>query len=60
VLPSGSGGGTAPAATPTDALTPLEKRLSDVNAANEKFLAPYRPDIQKLIAIVRNPANLPK
>jgi hypothetical protein len=61
LLPGGSGGSTAPAATPTDhALTPLEKRLSDVNAANEKFLAPYGPDIQKLIAIVRNPANLPK
>jgi hypothetical protein len=41
-------------------LTPLDKRLSEVNAANEKFLAPYRGEIQKLIAVVRNPANLPK
>jgi hypothetical protein len=40
--------------------TPLEKRLTDVNAANEKFLAPYREEIQQLIAAVRNPANLPK
>lgn len=40
--------------------TPLEERLSAVNAANEKFLAPYREEIQRLIAIVRNPANLPK
>jgi len=40
--------------------TPLEKRLSEVNAANEKFLTPYHDEIQKLIATVRNPANLPK
>lgn len=40
--------------------TPLEKRLSDVNAANAKFLAPYREEIQALIGVVRNPANLPK
>ncbi len=40
--------------------TLLEKRLNDVNAANEKFLAPYRGEIQTLLAIVRNPANLPK
>jgi hypothetical protein len=40
--------------------TPLEMRLNDVNAANEKFLAPYRNEIQQLIAVVRNPANLPK
>ena len=40
--------------------TPLEKRLSDVNAANAKFLAPYREEIQILVGIVRNPANLPK
>jgi hypothetical protein len=46
--------------TPDHTSTPLEKRLSDVNAANEKFLAPYRGEIQKLIAVVRNPANLPK
>ena len=41
-------------------MTPIEKRLSEVNAANEKFLAPYRDEIQKLMAIVRNPSNLPK
>jgi hypothetical protein len=40
--------------------TPLENRLSAVNAANQKFLTPYRDEIQKLIAVVRNPANLPK
>jgi hypothetical protein len=41
-------------------LTPIEKRLQDVNAVNEKFLVPYRGEIQKLLAVVRNPANLPK
>jgi hypothetical protein len=50
------GGTPAPDHTPT----PLEMRLSDVNAANEKFLAPRREEIQKLIAVVRNPANLPR
>ena len=40
--------------------TPLQERLSSVNAANEKFLAPYRSEIQKLLPAVRNPANLPK
>jgi hypothetical protein len=44
---------------PDHTLTPLEKRLSDVNAANEKFLMAYREEIQKLVATVRNPANLP-
>lgn len=39
--------------------TPLQERLSSVNATNEKFLAPYRSEIQKLLAVVRNPANLP-
>ncbi len=53
-----SGDGVAP--HPDQAATPLETRLNDVNAANEKFLAPYREEIQKLIAVVRNPANLPK
>jgi hypothetical protein len=48
------------AQTPNHAPTPLEKRLSGVNTANEKFLTPYREEIQKLIAAVRNPANLPK
>jgi hypothetical protein len=45
---------------PNNAPTPLEKRLNDVNAANKKFLAPYQGEIQRLIAVVRNPANLPK
>ena len=45
---------------PENAPTPLEKRLSGVNAANEKFVAPYRNEIQELIRVVRNPANLPK
>jgi hypothetical protein len=53
---SGGDGARPPGHTPT----PLEKRLNDVNASNEKFLAPYREEIQQLIAIVRNPANLPK
>ena len=44
----------------SSALTPIEKRLNDVNAANKQFLAPYDEEIQKLIAVVRNPANLPK
>ena len=56
--------GTAPAKSipqaPEHVLTALEKRLSDVNTANETFLRPYRDEIQKLLAIVRNPANLPK
>lgn len=43
-----------------DTSTPLEKRLSDAHVANEKFLMPYRAEIQKLIAIVRNPSSLPK
>ena len=53
---SGDGSALAPDHVPT----PLEKRLNDVNAANERYLAPYREEIQKLIEIVRNPANLPK
>jgi len=60
-LAAASRGGAAPTPAPVDhTLTPLEKRLSEVSAANGKFLAPYRVEIQKLIAIVRNPANLPK
>ncbi len=51
-------GGRVPA--PGHTPTPLEKRLSGVNAANDKFLAPYREEVKKLIAAVRNPANLPK
>ena len=50
-------GGAPPA---SHASTPLEKRLNDVNSANEKFLAPYREEIQQIIVVVRNPANLPK
>jgi hypothetical protein len=53
-----SGKGALPA--PAHAPTPLQERLSSVNAANEKFLAPYRAEIQKLLPVVRNPANLPK
>jgi hypothetical protein len=45
---------------PDHAPTPLEERLSGVNAANEKFLTRYHEEVQKLIAIVRNPMNLPK
>ena len=60
-LAAASSGGAVPAPAPADrAPTPLEKRLSEVNAANEKFLAPDRGEIQKLIALVRDPANLPK
>ena len=40
--------------------TPLQQRLSSVNAANQKFLIPYRDEIEKLLPIVRNPLNLPK
>ena len=50
-------GGAPPA---SHSPTPLEKRVNDVNAANEKFLAPQREEIQQLIAVVRNPLNLPK
>ncbi len=56
--------GTAPGsdrATAADSTpTPLEKQLSSVNTANEKFLAPRREEIQQLITVVRDPANLPK
>jgi hypothetical protein len=52
----GKDGRPLPDLTPT----PLKQRLSSVNAANEKFLAPYRGEIQKLLPVVRNPANLPK
>jgi hypothetical protein len=40
--------------------TPLQERLSSAKTANEKFLAPYRGEIQKLLPIVRNPVHLPK
>jgi hypothetical protein len=45
---------------PDRARTPLQERLSTAKTANEKFLLPYRDEIQKLIPIVRNPINLPK
>jgi hypothetical protein len=39
----------------------LEKRLSEVNTKNDAFLKkPCRDEIQKLMAVVRSPANLPK
>jgi len=47
-------------AAPNEELTPLEKRLTSAKAANEKFLAPYRNEIERLVPIVRNPVNLPK
>jgi len=53
---SGNDGASVPAHTPT----PIEKRISDANAANEKLLRPYREEIQRLLAVVRDPANLPK
>jgi hypothetical protein len=34
--------------------------LNDVNAANGKFLAPYRTEVEKLMTVVRNSVNLPK
>jgi hypothetical protein len=52
------GGSAAPPIV--EPATPLQKRLRDVNAANDKFLAPYRGEIQTLIAGVRNPGNLPQ
>jgi len=57
---SGTASGNLAAPTSVRDPTLLEKRLSAVNAANETYLAPYREEIQKLIAIVRNPAKLPK
>ena len=47
-------------ALPDHPPTPLQERLSSVHAANEKFLATYRDEIQKLLPIVHNPINLPK
>jgi|SRR5580704_4326666 hypothetical protein len=40
--------------------TPLDRRIAAVDDVNRSFLAPYRDQIQKLLAVVRNPANLPK
>jgi len=57
---AGAASGDRRAPPASHAPTPLETRLNDVNSANEKFLAPYGEEIQKLIAVVRNPANLPK
>jgi hypothetical protein len=53
-----SGNSGAPAADHT--LSPLEIRLNEINAANKTFLVPYQEEIQKLIAVVHNSANLPK
>jgi hypothetical protein len=53
--PTGKDGQPLPDLTPT----PLQDRLSSVNAANERFLAPYRSEIEKLLPVVRNPATLP-
>lgn len=47
-------------ATPDHAPTPLEKRLQEVDEANQKFLPPYQEEIESLMKVVRNPANLPK
>jgi hypothetical protein len=47
-------------AAPDHAPTPLQERLSSAKTVNEKFLAPNREEIQKLILVVRNPLNLPK
>jgi hypothetical protein len=55
-VPLGKDGKPVPDHVPT----PLEKKLSDVNAVNGKFLEPYREEVQKLMSVVRNPANLPK
>ncbi len=62
VVPNAASAVASRASVPTadTALTPIEERLNAVNAANLKFLEPYRDEIQKLIAVVRNPANLPK
>jgi hypothetical protein len=40
--------------------SPLERRIAAVNAANRIFLMPYRDEIERLLTIVRSPANLPK
>jgi hypothetical protein len=57
-LGSASGDASPPAVNHT--LTPIEQRLSAVNARNKKFLASYCDLIQALIAVVHNPANLPR
>jgi hypothetical protein len=49
-----------PSAVSNHELTPIEKHLSALNALNARFLASNRAEIQKLMGIVRNPANLPK
>ncbi len=40
--------------------SPMERHLAEVDAANQAFLVPYRDEIQSLLAVVRNPANLPR
>jgi hypothetical protein len=46
--------------SPAAPRTPLDRRIAATDAANRIFLAPYRDQIEKLLAVVRNPANLPK
>jgi hypothetical protein len=58
--PPGAAPARSAAPAPGHTPTPLEKHLEDIKAANEKFLAPYRDEIQQLLGVVRNPANLPK
>jgi hypothetical protein len=49
-----------PAGQPAEnSLTKLQRRLQEVDAANAKLLAPYRKEIQQLLAVVHNPADLP-
>ena len=59
VLPAPTGPPGAPP-LPDLPATPLQVRLREVNAANEAFLAPYRGEIAGLLAVVRNPATLPR
>jgi hypothetical protein len=49
-----------PIEAPGPPSTPFDRRIAAANDANRIFLAPYRDEIQKLLAIVRDPANLPK
>jgi len=56
--PPASAGESTPA--PPESPTPLQARLSELRVANAALLAPYRDEIQKMLAVVRNPANLPR
>lgn len=49
-----------PSQAPGGPRTPLERRIAATDNANRIFLAPYRDEIERLVIIVRNPANLPK